>query len=44
VALILGEDEVATATVGVKFLRESRPQETVEQVNLADFITAYFED
>ena len=43
VALILGEDEVAAATVGVKFLRESRPQETVEQLKLVDFITAYFE-
>jgi histidyl-tRNA synthetase len=44
VALILGEDEVLSATVGVKFLREERPQEAVDQAQLADFITAYFED
>ena len=30
IALILGEDEAANKTVGVKFLRQDRPQETVE--------------
>ena len=43
-AVILGEDEVVTATVGVKFLREERPQEAVKQQGLVDFLTAYFKN
>ena len=34
IALILGEDEAAAGTVGVKYLREDRPQETVAQSDL----------
>ena len=44
VAIILGEDELSSATVGVKFLREERPQQSVDQAQLVDFITAYFKD
>ena len=44
VALILGEDEVASATAGVKFLREEKPQQTVAQTDLANLITNYFID
>ena len=43
VAVILGENELSSGTVGVKFLREERPQETVDQVQLASFLTTYFE-
>ncbi|MCF6210225.1 MAG: histidine--tRNA ligase [Gammaproteobacteria bacterium] len=35
VALVLGEDEVAQGTVGLKYLRENREQETVSQEALA---------
>lgn len=35
VALVLGEDEVAQGTVGLKYLRENRQQETVSQEALA---------
>ena len=38
IALILGEDEAANKKIGVKFLREDRPQETVDQKDLADYI------
>jgi histidyl-tRNA synthetase len=34
IALILGEDEAAAGTVGVKYLREDRAQETVAQSDL----------
>ena len=44
VALILGEDEVASATAGVKFLREEKPQQTVAQTDLANLLTTYFID
>lgn len=43
-ALILGEDEVASATAGVKFLREEKPQQTVAQTDLANLLTNYFID
>ena len=39
VALILGEDEAADKKIGVKFLREDRPQETVDQADLANYLT-----
>jgi histidyl-tRNA synthetase len=39
IALILGEDEVVAGTVGVKYLRQDRPQETVAQADLSDLIT-----
>jgi histidyl-tRNA synthetase len=38
VALILGEDEAANKKIGVKFLREDRPQETVDQADLANYL------
>jgi histidyl-tRNA synthetase len=38
IALILGEDEAANNEVGVKFLRQDRPQETVDQDQLANLI------
>ena len=38
IALILGEDEVASDTVGVKFLREDRPQKTVAQSELSGLL------
>jgi histidyl-tRNA synthetase len=44
IALILGEDEAANNTVGVKFLRQDRPQETVDQDQLANLITTLTTD
>ena len=44
VAVILGEDELSAGTVQVKFLREERPQETINQVQLVEFLTTYFEN
>jgi len=44
VAVILGEDELSSETVQVKFLREQRPQEAVNQVQLVEFLTTYFEN
>jgi histidyl-tRNA synthetase len=38
IALILGDDEAASKKIGVKFLREDRPQETVDQTDLADYL------
>jgi histidyl-tRNA synthetase len=38
IALILGEDEAANKKIGVKFLREDRPQETVDQADLASYL------
>jgi histidyl-tRNA synthetase len=43
VAIILGEDELSSNTVQVKFLRQERPQETVNQVNLVEFLTTNIE-
>lgn len=37
-ALILGEDEVTNNSVGIKWLREAREQETVGQEQLADHL------
>jgi histidyl-tRNA synthetase len=34
VALILGEDEVQNATIGIKWLREEKPQITIQQTEL----------
>jgi len=44
VALILGEDEVASATAGIKFLREEKSQQSVAQTELANVLTNYFTD
>jgi len=43
-AIILGEDELSSNTVQVKFLRQERPQETVDQASLVDFLTVNFEN
>ena len=43
-AIILGEDELSSNTVQVKFLRQERPQETVDQARLVEFLTANFEN
>ncbi len=39
VALVLGDDEAANKTVGVKLLRQDKVQETVGQEQLADYLT-----
>ena len=44
VAIILGEDELSFNTVQVKFLRQERPQETVDQACLIEFLTTNFEN
>jgi histidyl-tRNA synthetase len=44
IALILGEDEAANNTVGIKFLRQDRPQETVEQNQLANLLITLMTD
>ena len=43
VAIILGEDELSSNTVQVKFLRQERPQETVDQASLVEFLTTNLE-
>ena len=42
VALILGESEAASSTVGVKYLRQEHTQETVVQGNLANLLNDFF--
>lgn len=42
-AIILGEDELASNTVQVKFLRQERDQETVDQANIVEFLNVNFE-
>jgi len=44
VALILGDDEVNTATVGVKLLREDKAQQQVAQSSLASLLTEILEN
>ena len=41
-ALVLGEDEVATGTVGIKSLREGGEQSTISQKMLAQYCIDYF--
>ena len=43
VALILGEDEAASNTVGVKYLRENLDQQTVAQVDLVELLNNTFQ-
>jgi len=38
IAILLGEDEVASGTVGVKFLREDKEQLTIKHTQLADVL------
>ncbi|MEJ2384120.1 MAG: His/Gly/Thr/Pro-type tRNA ligase C-terminal domain-containing protein [Xanthomonadales bacterium] len=40
-ALVLGEDELAGGTVTVKYLREERPQEQVDQERLGGWLQAW---
>jgi histidyl-tRNA synthetase len=44
VAIILGEDEMANKTGGVKYLRQEHLQETVVQSELADLLNTFFTD
>ena len=41
-ALVLGEDEVATGTVGIKSLREGGAQSTISQATLTQYCIDYF--
>ncbi len=43
VALVLGDDELAAGTVGIKPLRDDAAQETVAQDALADALTKYLD-
>ncbi len=44
VALILGDDEISNLTISVKFLREDKPQQTIEQSVLSEWLVSYFDD
>ena len=44
VALILGDDEISSKTISIKFLREDKPQETVEQSVLSEWLVNYFDN
>jgi histidyl-tRNA synthetase len=44
IALILGDDEISNNTISVKFLREDKPQEMVEQGVLSEWLVNYFDD
>jgi len=43
IALILGDDEISNNTISIKFLREDKPQETVEQGVLSEWLVDYFD-
>lgn len=42
IALIMGENELTNQTVGIKFLREEREQQTLSKTDLFVFLTNYF--
>jgi histidyl-tRNA synthetase len=42
IALILGEDEAASGTIGVKYLREDTEQQTVSQADLPELLNKKF--
>lgn len=44
VALILGDDEISNNTISIKFLREDKSQETVEQGMLSKWLVSHFDD
>ena len=44
IALILGENEIAEETIGVKYLRREHLQETVVQTKLAELLNSFFID
>lgn len=41
-ALILGEDEIASGTVSVKSLRKAEEQHTIAQKDLSEYLTSFF--
>jgi len=43
IALILGDDEISNNTISIKFLREDKPQETVEQGVLSEWLVDHFD-
>jgi len=43
IALVIGDNEVQDGTVGVKFLREDIPQETIVLTDMVNFLRNYFE-
>lgn len=44
IALILGDTESSTGTIGVKFLREDKPQLSLLQAEVGQFLTSYLGD
>lgn len=42
IALILGDEEVSQRQIGIKFLRENRDQERIQQSNLIEYLSNYF--
>ena len=42
-ALLIGEDEMKTDTITVKFLRDGTPQQTINLNNLVDFLRLYYD-
>ncbi len=40
-ALVLGEDEVANGTIGIKFLREEAEQKVLKQAQAEEFLADY---
>ncbi|MFT5502406.1 MAG: histidyl-tRNA synthetase [Gammaproteobacteria bacterium] len=42
IALILAEDEIDKEQIGIKFLREDKPQVSIEQIQLNSYMQQYF--
>jgi histidyl-tRNA synthetase len=43
-ALVLGEDEVGSGTVGIKYLRKKDPQQTITRDDLGNLLDKFFND
>jgi histidyl-tRNA synthetase len=43
-ALVLGEEESGSGTIGVKYLRQEQAQETVVQKDLVSVLNKFFKD
>jgi histidyl-tRNA synthetase len=43
-ALVLGEDEVGSGTIGIKYLREKHSQQTIAQGDLCNLLNNFFND
>ena len=43
-ALVLGEDEVGSGTIGIKYLREKHSQQTITQGDLCNLLNNFFND